>query len=732
MNRLSCMRFLQESLPPRDWADYPESLFEAFADHALMLRETLPRCAALEEEIFLHYVLFPRVNDEDLSFHRRIFYDALLPRVSDMSEEEAALEVNRWCCEEASYEAQDDRTASPLTVWRSGSGRCGEESAFLVSALRSVGLAARQVYVPFWAHCDDNHAWAEVLCGGRWRFLGACEPEPVLDRGWFNTAASRSALVHSRIFGRGESRLHGERIGVRDGVTYYNQTARYAAVEELHIQVVRGGAPAAGAKIVLSVLNEASLRPIAVLTADSRGEACLTLGRCDLWVWAGLDGEWTEGLRALEQNTLALDLRRPAGAAEWKEVTFRAGAAAPFPEPLSKAQKERRNADLARGKARRGAKTEKWYRGENELLRAARGNWGEIARFLNRDADPLRERLLRTLAPKDLRDCSAAALERFLAAAAPYAGRFPAALFDPYVLCPRVAFEGLALSARTAEIETVARLRARGIPARLRPLDGAPEEWRNGRFCTLEEEKTGCLTLETPDGEIPVLNRDWSISRIFLGRLQTLFPQTEWARGRCALSLPAGEYRLITTQRLPCGDQMASIKDFYLSPGGEARVFLRMRRPSLRELLYSRILPPVPARSPAGEESGDVPGTLEEPALLFWLEEGAEPTQHVLNELKALSAARRGLPLVFFLRGAEALGENTLSAFLKEESGAAVWFDDWAYHMESIARLLGVDPERPPLAVVWDGRGHAAYAESGYRVGSAALLLRLARALGER
>ena len=33
-----------------------------------------------------------------------------------------------------------------------------EESAFLVSALRSVGIPARQVYVPRWSHCGDNHA----------------------------------------------------------------------------------------------------------------------------------------------------------------------------------------------------------------------------------------------------------------------------------------------------------------------------------------------------------------------------------------------------------------------------------------------------------------------------------------------------------------------------------------------------------------------------------------------
>ena len=165
------------------------------------------------------------MNDEDLSFHRALFYEELWPRVGALpTAEERVLEVNRWCHEHASYQAQDERTASPLTVFRCGSGRCGEESAFLVSALRGVGIAARQVYALRWSHCDDNHAWVEALCDGQWRFLGACEPEPVLDRGWFNTPASRAMLVHSRLFGGGASPLHGQPIGREGAVVWLYQT----------------------------------------------------------------------------------------------------------------------------------------------------------------------------------------------------------------------------------------------------------------------------------------------------------------------------------------------------------------------------------------------------------------------------------------------------------------------------------------------------------------------------
>lgn len=74
---------------------------------------------------------------------------------------EAALEVNHWCHEKVAYRPSDSRTSSPLATVLSGYGRCGEESTFTVTALRSVGIPARQCYTPRWAHTDDNHAWVE-------------------------------------------------------------------------------------------------------------------------------------------------------------------------------------------------------------------------------------------------------------------------------------------------------------------------------------------------------------------------------------------------------------------------------------------------------------------------------------------------------------------------------------------------------------------------------------------
>ena len=149
MNQTAELAYLKAALP-EDWAQYPTTFFETCAAHARWLREHVPWCRALPEEAYFQYVVCPRVNDEALLPYRKRFFSLLWDRVRGKSEAEAVLEVNRWCHEHASYEPQDARTAAPITVFSCGSGRCGEESAFLVAALRSVGLAARQVYVPRW------------------------------------------------------------------------------------------------------------------------------------------------------------------------------------------------------------------------------------------------------------------------------------------------------------------------------------------------------------------------------------------------------------------------------------------------------------------------------------------------------------------------------------------------------------------------------------------------------
>lgn len=277
-DELFCMKFLVASLPASDIASYDSTLLLKFVRHALFLRENTPWGKQIPDDLFLNYILSYRVNNEAIEFCREEFYRELQERISGKSMAEAALEINYWCFEQATYRPTDDRTASPSTVVRRCFGRCGEESTLAVTAFRSAGIPARQCYVPRWSHCDDNHAWIEIWVDGRWHYLGACEPEPVLDKGWFTYAASKAMLVHSRVF---SPLLSGGEITGRSGcVTEINHLASYAKTAPLTVTVLdENSQPAAGAQVQFQVPNGADLYPIAALSTDDSGRVFFTTGK---------------------------------------------------------------------------------------------------------------------------------------------------------------------------------------------------------------------------------------------------------------------------------------------------------------------------------------------------------------------------------------------------------------------------------------------------------------------
>lgn len=100
--------------PLSDWANYDFSLFSACAAHALFLREQSPEVRALPEQLFLNYVLHPRVNEEELCDCRGAFYAQLEERIRGRSAREAILAVNLWNAEQVCYRATDARTISAL------------------------------------------------------------------------------------------------------------------------------------------------------------------------------------------------------------------------------------------------------------------------------------------------------------------------------------------------------------------------------------------------------------------------------------------------------------------------------------------------------------------------------------------------------------------------------------------------------------------------------------------
>lgn len=418
------LEFLYAYMPLADITDYPGEFHLMNIRASQRAAEEMPWGKTIPEDLFRHFVLPVRVNNEQLDSARVVFYKELKDRVKSLSLYDAILEVNHWCHEKAVYMPSDARTSSPLATVSTAYGRCGEESTLLVAALRSVGIPARQVYTPRWAHTDDNHAWVEAWADGKWHFLGACEPEPVLDLGWFNAPASRGMLMHTKVFGRYEGKE--EVMSVNPTYTEINVIDNYAPTAQAKVMVKdEAGNPVPDACVEFKLYNYAEFYTVATKYTDDSGMCGLTAGKGDMLVWASKDGRF--GFSKLsfgKQSELTVTLDKKAGDSFTVDVDIVPPAeSANLPEvaPEQRAENDRRLAieDSIRnayvGKfiseeaARNFARDYKLDRDAvAKILVAARGNYRVIREFMTRlRSDNSRKGgidLLQQISAKDLRD----------------------------------------------------------------------------------------------------------------------------------------------------------------------------------------------------------------------------------------------------------------------------------------------------------------------------------------
>ena len=65
-------------MPLNDLADYDGDFFLANVDMALLAKAETPWGKDIPEDIFLHYVLPCRVNNENLDSFRIVYYDEIM------------------------------------------------------------------------------------------------------------------------------------------------------------------------------------------------------------------------------------------------------------------------------------------------------------------------------------------------------------------------------------------------------------------------------------------------------------------------------------------------------------------------------------------------------------------------------------------------------------------------------------------------------------------------------
>ena len=614
--RDSYVDYLYQFMPQPDKTDYSREFYQQNVALSLKARAEMPWGKTIPEREFRHFVVPVRVNNENLDNSREVFYKALKPRVEKLSMQEAILEVNHWCHEHVTYRPSDGRTSSPLATLRTAYGRCGEQSTFTVAALRAVGIPARQVYTPRWAHTDDNHAWVEAWADGKWYFLGACEPEPVLNLGWFNESASRGMLMHTKAFGNYDG--PEEVMSQTPCYTEINVVDNYAPTAQVNVQVVNAkGKPVSGARVEFKLYNYAEFYTVANKTTDKLGHASLTAGKGDMLLWVskgGLVATRKVSFGKDKQVKIVLNSKELPDFVDLDIVPPPVSAQLPLVTPEQRAENNRRSAyeDSIRHAYEATMPVEDW-----------RGNHRTIQQFLNEAPNKLMaEKLLGVLAKKDLRDIELAVLKDNQVAAVDTSD-----IYLKYVLCPRVELEWLTpykafFREHMGSIKNPAQLeawcnqniridndhnpqglrmqpmsvyrekltddlgrniffvsvaRSLGMPARINEVNGKPQYYADGRwvdvFAKAQNAKQGNTAKLKLDYKLSAHNDNpkyyihFTLSKVVDGQLQLqTFPeeatQQDFVNGQ---ELDKGEYILTTGVRMASGKVLARMQRFTLN-----------------------------------------------------------------------------------------------------------------------------------------------------------------------
>ena len=754
-----------------DRTDYSEEFYYRNYLTTLQARDEMPWGKSVPERELKHFVLPVRVNNENLDTARMVFYRELKDRVKNLSMEDAILEVNHWCHEKVNYRPSDARTSSPLATMRTAYGRCGEESTFLVAALRSVCIPARQVYTPRWAHTDDNHAWVEAWANGKWYFLGACEPEPVLNLGWFNESASRGMLMHTKVAGD----YHGpeEVVSRTPCYTEINVTSNYTPTSIRFIKVHdKNGNPVPNATVEFKLYNYAEFYTVAKGTTNERGNAALTAGRGDLLVWVTKDDlvavkkvSWAGD----KGDFVVIELRDKAlpRHIELDIVPPPLSAKLPVVTDEQRAINDRRKAqeDSIRQAYEATMPVEAW-----------RGNNRTIQQFLDEAKNKvMAQKLLEVISAKDLRDINFDVLRDNEVALID-----TSEIYCRYVLCPRVenewltpykAFFNKELSGKVKNITQliawtkenigienthnpqrlrqqpmsvyrtritdelgraiffVSAARSMGWPARINEVNGKLEyylnyAWHEVKFeeeVSIKTEPSGTLKLNfTPSDTHNDLAyyTHFTLSKLVKNSPQLLtYPEdATWSNTfKHGVELEPGTYILTTGNRQTDGSVLASITTFEIESDKECNVDLALRGNDIKVEIIGKI-------DTKGKYRDINDNTIKDVfnkngfTIIGYIRPNHEPTNHALRDIATYAKDFEDLncSIVLINHWKQPFNSTEFNNLPATTKWGAI--DENLDFLWKVADKMGIDGRTDPIFLLSDKDGNVYFIKEGYTI----------------
>jgi hypothetical protein len=284
-------------------------------------------------------------------------------------------------------------------------------------------------------------------------FMGACEPEPVLNLGWFNAPAYRGMLMHTKVFGRYDG---PEEVMLRTNVyTEINVIDNYAPTARAVVKVTdAGGRPVQGASVEFKLYNYAEYYTVAGKETDADGQCSLSAGKGDMLVWATKDGKFGYGKLSFgKEDEITVRLDKQPGDTGIADLDITPPVAGSIPAETTEAQREENARRMREEDEIRNRYTATFYTEEKAAALAkelgtdpaettrymlgSRGNYAEIEKFLRdtpADRRPAAMALLSVISAKDLRDTPASVLADHLK----NTPETKDGLFVRYVLNPRI------------------------------------------------------------------------------------------------------------------------------------------------------------------------------------------------------------------------------------------------------------------------------------------------------
>lgn len=820
----SAIKFLYSYMTDPDMAGYTPEFYLENVRSSLRARREMPWGKTVPDREFMHFVLPLRVNNESLDMSRPRFYAELKDRVRNLSMADAILEVNHWCHEKVTYKPSDARTSSPLSAVSQAIGRCGEESTFTVSALRSVGIPARQVYTPRWAHTDDNHAWVEAWADGKWYFIGACEPEPVLNLAWFNAPASRGMLMNTNVFGvyAGPE----EQLYQNDLITSINVTSNYAPVKERKVIVRdKDGNPVKDAAVNFGIYNYAEFYPVAKRRTDENGTATLTTGHGDVMVWASDGRHFNLGqLKGDRTEPLEMVLDKDGSYSGEMQYDITPPPARPIETYASQEQKQANMVRFAKEDSIRNAYMETFATPESaektavslgldkdrlqRVLLESRGNHKSLVDALRRMTPGKREiglALLEKVSEKDRRDIPVDVLESHVSAFNP-GNEYPDDFQYEFILNPRVENERLTSykeelarfvpKSRVKEFRenperlaewvdrtiqedsrwnpinlrmdpvSVARMgrattlskkiffvavaRSLGIPSRMDLVRSEAQYADRGLrwHDVLRKETDG--TSGVPKGKLrmsfepqdylkdPKYYTHFTISRIVDGIPQLMeYPEEGTVSqlfGQPA-DVDAGQYVLVTGQRLADGGVLADVRFFEVNEGKTTDLPLVIREDKTAVSVIGNLNAEDIYHDLATDADKSILSTTGRGYyVLGIIRNGHEPSVHTLNDISALGkefsnrseALDGGEKMLILFEGDDARGFDR-SLYPSLPDNVVFGEDPDGKILEEIRTSLNLPSSELPVFVIADTFNRIVFVSQGYTIGLGDRLLRTLR-----